>query len=173
MSKRVVFKLSKKDISCLILLLFVLITVGILFISYPSIFTSSVVRSELFIRIAGILISFFSIPLFIGYVLLLFEEDGLIVSNEGLINNTNLINIGQIAWKDITSIKTKKIKKHTLLLIFVKDESKYLKNKGLLKKINALGYKSSYGTSIVIETKHVLCTLEELKLTLRQHVSVE
>ncbi|MDM1045917.1 hypothetical protein HX004_14255 [Myroides sp. 1354] len=173
MSKSVVFKLSKKNISCLILLLFALIVVGGLFVLYPSIFISSLVRSEVFVRLVGILISFFSIPLFIGYVLLLFEENGLIVSNEGMINNTNLINIGQIAWKDITLIKTKKSKKNTFLLIFVKDESKYFKNKGLLKKINALGYKNSYGTSIVIETKHVLCILEELKLTLRQHVKVE
>lgn len=173
MSKNVIFNLNKHNIICIILMLFLLITVGVLFILYSSILTSSFIRSEFFIKIVGIIIIFFSIPLLIGYCVLLFDEDGLIVSNEGMINNTNLINVGQIEWKDITLIRTKKLKKNTLLLIFVKDESKYFRNKNLLKKVNAFGYKSSYGTSIVIETKNLHCSLEELKLILSKNVRFE
>lgn len=173
MRKKVIFNLNKKNIIYTILMLFLLIIVGFLFILYSSIFISSIVRSEFFIRIVGILISVFSLPLFIGYCILLFDKDGVIVSNEGMINNTNLINIGQIEWEDITLIRTKKLKKNTLFLIFVKDESKYFRNKGLLKKVNAFGYKSSYGTPIVIETKNLHCSLEELKLVLSKNVRFE
>ncbi|WP_353159025.1 STM3941 family protein [Myroides odoratus] len=173
MSEKVIFKLNKKNIVYTLLILFLLIIAGALFIFHSSIFISSLVRSEVFIKIVGSLLIFFSISLFIGYCILLIDEDGLIVSNEGMINNTNLINTGQIEWKDITLIRTKKLKKNTFLLIFVKDESKYFRNKGLLKKLNAFGYKSSYGTSIVIETKNLHCSLEELKSILSKNVRFE
>lgn len=170
MSEKVVFKLNKKNIICILLILFLLIIAGALFIFYPSIFTSSLVRSELWIKICGTSICLFSIPLFIGYFVLLFDDNGLIVSKNGMINNTNLLNSGQVEWRDITSIRIKKIKKNTFFLIFVKDERKYFGNRNLLKKINAFGYRSMYGTSIVIETKNLLCSLEEVKSNLNKYV---
>jgi len=146
MSEKVIFKLNKKNIVYTLLILFLLIIAGALFIFYSSIFISSLVRSELWIKISGTSICLFSIPLFIGYFVLLFDDNGLIVSKNGMVNNTNLTNTGQIEWRDITSIRIKKIKKNTFFLIFVKDERKYFRNINLLKKINAFGYRSMYST---------------------------
>lgn len=166
-----VYKMNKRNIISIILLLFLLEVSGFLFIYTPSFFTSTIVRSKLLIGIMGIFFCVVAAFFLIGHLRLLLSSNGVELYNKGMINNTNLTNIGLILWTDISSFKIKKLKKNILILIFVKNEEKYYHNiKNPVTTINLLSYKKIYKTPFVIETKNLFITAEELEDILQDKI---
>lgn len=170
MKEDIIYKMNKKNIIVLIIIGIVLGILGILFFIFTPFFVSTFIRNELFIKCVGILLIVLSLFFVIGYIRAFYEEYGLKMSSTGIINNTNLMNVGEIYWEDITSLRVIKLRNNALILVFVKDDDKYLKKVNFLKRLNILGYKNTYGTSVVIETKNINCSAEDLKTILEKRV---
>lgn len=165
MKNTITYKMNKKNVSFIIVILFLIEIFGFLFIYSPSFFTSTI------IRIIGIIFCIISVFFLIGHFTMLFSSYGLKLYDNGLVNNTNLTNVGLILWTDISSIKINKLKKNILILIFIKNEEKYYKNvKNPFKRINLSTYNNFYGTPFVIETRNLSISAEELERILQTKI---
>lgn len=107
----ITYKLNKKNIFIVVTILTIFGIFGILFFVSPTTFVSAFIRSATLIKFIGFFLSVFSILLLVGYITLLFDNYGFKMTEKGIINNTNLTNVGIVYWKDITKIKIKKLKK--------------------------------------------------------------
>jgi len=170
MKEEIIYELNKKSIVNLILLFTAFGILGLLFLIYTPFFVSSLIRNETLIKFVGVIAIVSSIFFLIGYVKALFYNYGLKISEKGIINNTNLTNIGVIYWEDIISVRVMELRKIPFVLVFLKDDDKYLEKISFLKRLNILGFKKTYGTSIVIETKNINCSAEDLKIILQKRL---
>src|SRR5690606_545535 len=113
------------------------VTLGVLFVITPETFISPLIKSHQVIIIAGIL----SVLLFgtagVYAMKKLFDKQvGLIIDEDGIIDNTNASSVGLIKWADITDIKTGQIASTKFLLIYSSASDFYLeKAKGFKRKI--------------------------------------
>ncbi|MDR0227487.1 MAG: hypothetical protein LBI72_00225 [Flavobacteriaceae bacterium] len=170
----IVFKLNKRNILILILILSLFMILSTLFVFYPSVFVSKMFRSVVYIRIMGGMGCVVFLCLLIGYIRLFFEENGLIISSKGITNKTNLVDVGEIKWVDIKYIEIRNLNKNVTFLIFTKDDSKFFqKQHTFFKKINAIAYRWAYRTSFIIETTKLNCSLEELEGLLRKKTKIK
>ena len=104
--EKVEIQLSKKKIILLSICSFMFVVLGILFLIYPENFISYIMRSEEFIRIAGIAsVLFFGSTGIYGIIKMLDNKVGLTIDENGIIDNTNATSIGLIKWSEITEIK--------------------------------------------------------------------
>ena len=99
----------------------------------------------------------------------LFDKSlGLIISDEGIFENTNATSIGFISWDNITDIKTIEIKSTKILLIFVKNPQIYLDKVSGFKKILMKSNFSMYGTPLSITSVTVKIKFNELEQIINQ-----
>ena len=120
MDKKIEIPLSKLKIGLLFSACMVFIILGILWTISPE-------NSSLFIRIFGIISTiFFGIcGLSIGKKL--FDRNvGLIIDDNGIIDNTNATSIGLIEWDDITGIERVEIASTKILVIKTDKPNKYI-----------------------------------------------
>ena len=164
MKEKLTFKINKLNFLITINILILLGGFGILLFIMPSFFISSFIRSENLIFYIGAGLVIMCAFLLIGYLNIYIKGYGLVLSNNGIENNSNLTNVGIINWEDITKIRTKDLNKNKLILLFVKNDKKYYKTvKNPIIKLNLLAYRQFYGTSFVIEPKNIDCTFKTLK----------
>ncbi|KAA5532525.1 hypothetical protein F0919_17225 [Taibaiella lutea] len=91
------------------------------------------------------------------------KKTGLIIDENGILDNTNASSIGLIKWTDITVIKTEQIASTKFLLIYTINPGFYLdKAKGLTKKLMA-GNNSMYGTPLSITSGALKCNFNNLE----------
>lgn len=158
---------GKKGKFKLIFFLIISITLGSVFILYPSTFSGSYVyRSEKTILLCGYFIMFGFVFLLAQYIYLFkFARCGLHITNEGIINNTNLLFSGLIKWKDIESISICEKYKNSID-VFIKNPEFYIKKtKNPIRKINMYMYYYFYKTPCVIGVQNLdIETSELLKL---------
>jgi hypothetical protein len=99
----------------------------------------------------------------------LFDKSlGLIISDEGIFENTNALSIGFISWDNITAIKTIQIKSTKILLIFVKNPQLYLDKVSGLKKFLMKSNFSMYGTPLSITSVTLKIKFNELEQIINQ-----
>lgn len=169
MNEIVEIKLNKKGVFIVLLILFILVCSGIMFISYPSVFTSGLFRSRLLVIIGGIFcsLSVFLIPPYIFMILSV--KPGLEINNRGLINRSNWTGLGLLSWTDIVRIEKKTVGKGEYILIFLKNSEDYVSRiKNPIKLLNIIQYKIAYNTPVVINPKSLDCTFEELESAIRE-----
>jgi len=99
----------------------------------------------------------------------LFDKSlGLIISDEGIFENTNALSIGFISWDNITAIKTIQIKSTKILLIFVKNPQLYLDKVSGFKKFLMKSNFSMYGTPLSVTSVTLKIKFNELEQLLNQ-----
>jgi hypothetical protein len=122
----------------------VFVVLSILFVSNPQKYISVICNNPIIIFIAGIAgILFFGLCS-ITFLIKLFDNSaGLIISNEGIFDNSGGLSVGFIPWSDIIEIGEIKISFQTLLKmrtqslinIIVKNPQDYIdKQKNILKR---------------------------------------
>lgn len=98
---------------------------------------------------------------------------GLIIDDEGIIDNTNAASIGRIKWSDITEISTRQLMSTKFLLIFTKDPNGILEKASGMKRKLLASSMTMYGTPISITSttlKYNFSDLEKLlKDKLQEH----
>ena len=91
------------------------------------------------------------------------RKPGLVIDENGIIDNSGGLAAGFIPWTDIEKISIEKVMKQQFLVIAVKNPEFYIDNqKSLLKKKGMQYNLSSYGSPIAISTNTLNCKLPEL-----------
>ena len=165
---QVEIELSKKKMVFALIGSLIFIILGIQFIVNPEKFVSPVFRSSEFILIAGICASLmFSYIAIIISKKLFDKKIGLIINQNGIVDNTSGMEIGLIEWNDITAIRIGQVKSTKFLLIDTDQPEKYLKKvnsfKARMMKLNT----SMYGTPLSISSNSLKCNFDELENAVR------
>jgi hypothetical protein len=99
---------------------------------------------------------------------MLVKAIGLVINDEGIIDNTNASSVGLIRWADIAEIRTEHIASTKFLLIFVKDPQLYLgRINGFKKMLMQSNYKM-YGTPLSITSTTLKIKFEDLERLVKE-----
>lgn len=164
-SKQIEIKLSKLKMVAMLFGAIVFVVLGILFVQNPEKFRTSIFSNPQVIFIVGLsIIVFFG---FIGLLLIkkLFDKSpGLIISDEGVLDNSSGVSAGLVPWADIIEIKEKIIANQKFINLVVKNPQDYIDRQKSAFKRKALQMNyNSYGTVIGISANSLKCNYTELK----------
>ncbi len=120
-------KLSRTKITLLIAIGIGFVLIGVPLILNPEQHTTIRYRSPELLRIIGIItVSFFGICLIFAIRKLFDPKKGLIINNNGIIDNTSATSIGLIEWSDITGIATIKVSSTKIIMVYTDKPEKYI-----------------------------------------------
>jgi hypothetical protein len=123
-----------------------------------------------FIRIIGIVtIVFFGFGIIVALRSLFEKKIGLIIDNNGILDNCSGISAGSIPWENIIEIRDIKIKGQKIFLIIVNNPEEYIEKQqnSFLRQMVKISYKI-YGTPISISANILKCNFNELKNILQE-----
>ena len=95
------------------------------------------------------------------------KSPGLVISDEGVFDNSSAVSVGLVLWSDLLEIKESKALNQIFISLVVKNPQAYIDRqtnviKGILMQKNY----DSYGTAIAISVNGLNCNYRELKETL-------
>lgn len=165
MIKNVKIKLNKKKMYKSIAVLIIFLLICLLFVFYPDTFTSVIFRSKYLIFLIGISGIIFSILYLYPIINKLYKLNiGLEINENGIINNTEYLNLGLIKWSDVNNVRVKEFGNGKFLLLDLKNEDDYLNRlNSIVFKFYAKFNKVQYGTIVHIAHSTLECTFEELE----------
>ena len=146
---------------------------GVCFVMSPEKFVSSIARSSTMIFIGGCLgiavFGFFWVTIFKK----LFDKaPGLIISVDGITDNSGGLPAGFIPWSDIVAVKVMVFKNQRLLNLVVKNPHEYIqRQKGALKRMLMKKNLEIYGAAIGISANSLKINFEELKEIIEKRLS--
>jgi hypothetical protein len=129
------------------------VAIGFWFILAPPTRTGSSLESTLLMVLGLVAIVFFG-GIAILIIRKLFDQrPGIIITEEGISDNSGGISVGQILWQDIEKFEVLQIQRQRLILILVKNPQDYLERQsnGWKRKLMAMNYRQ-YGTPLSIST---------------------
>ena len=140
------------------------VLIGIWFLVKPPEIENAVFGQPIFLRCTGA-IAF----LFFGWIALVLVKKisgspiGLIINDEGILDNSGGVPAGQIPWKDIREITLLKVANQRFIMIVVNNPEDYIKlqNNFIRRKTMEINYKS-YGSPISISSNTLKYDLDEL-----------
>jgi hypothetical protein len=169
-SKPIEIKLSKAKLILMFLACVMFVVLGVSFIRNPAEFKSFIMRSPTFIFSAG----WASVIFFggIGFFLIKKLNDksyGLVISKEGITDNSSGVSAGFIPWTDIIVIRESKVANQKLITIVVKNPEFYINSgKNILeKRARQINYKI-LGTPIGISANGLKINYKDLKTILEK-----
>lgn len=167
----------KKNLTKIILLLIGSVIFGVLCLNMfldPDKYVSFVFRSTLFVKFFGLT---GSVLTFIGIVLIAFKNIknnyGLLITEDGIIDNSSVGSIGLILWKDVKKMRQRKFMSTQFLLIDVRNPNEYLdkaKNKFILSLLKS--NLRMYGTPLAISSVALKCNFNELETILNDNYKI-
>jgi hypothetical protein len=161
MMNKIEIPLSKSKIALMALGSIAFVAAGFLFIFYLA--DHQTRFDPLIIKIVGaIAIIFFGATGISSFKKLFDNKSGLIVDENGIIDNSSGVSIGLIEWKDISGIRTKQVMSTKFLLIDTIDPEKYIqkanKFKGRIMRSNLY----MYGTPLSIASNALKYNFNDL-----------
>lgn len=123
----------------------------------------SINNSDLFLKIVGLSsMAFFSLT-FVASLIKIFDfKPGLIISKEGIYENSSFISLGFINWKDVLEVSKNEINHQKFVIIYLKDSEKYLqKAKGFKKIIAKINYRT-YNSPVFISAYGLKTSFKDL-----------
>lgn len=162
-------QLDKSKLTSMLIGSIVFVVLGIWFVINPTKFISPVSQSITIIFIAGIAgIIFFG---FIGFSIfkkLFDKEPGLIISANGIIDNSSGLSAGFIPWSDIKEIKETIVANQPFINLVVKDPQHYFdKQSSKIKRwLMKKNYKS-FDTAIGISANNLKYNYDDLILLIQ------
>ncbi len=170
----IVIPLSKVKLILMTLGSFTFVCLGIVFVIKPETFLSSVMRSKEVIFVTGLAsISFFGLAGLFILKKLFDNQPGLVVSREGIFDNSSATSAGLIEWNDIVDADLIKIFGQRIFLINVKDPQKYIQRQESTRRRNVLKANLKfYGTPITIAANGLKINFEQLQKLLTEKIRV-
>lgn len=156
--------LSKKKMLLLLFGAVAFVVVGTLFLLKPSIFISSAFRNPAIIFIAGLAsVLFFGLCAIVLLRKLFDKKAGLIISKEGITDNSSGMSAGLVLWSDIEEIETCSVSNQKFLIFIVKDPQRYIDNTTgtLKKKAMEMNY-NNYGSPVSISANSLQMNFDNL-----------
>lgn len=155
---------SKKKLLLIIIgsILFVLASVWLVFFLDGERITRF---NPILIKAVGIIgILFFGMACVPAIQKIIKDKIGLIINNEGIIDNSNAIDIGLIKWEDITHVQTAKVSSTKFIMIFVSNPEEYIERSSskIKRKMMQTNYKN-WGSPLSISSTSLQCSFTELE----------
>ena len=118
--------------------------------------------------VGGISILFFGAVGLFGIYKLVLNKSALVISDEGILDNSSSTSFGLIKWETITGFKIEEMMSQKFLVIHVTNPEELIEQaKGLRKKVMKNNY-SMYRTPITIPSSVINYKLVELKALLEK-----
>ena len=153
---------SKKKLLLILIISIIIVWLGVQFVMDPSAF-SNIRNSPRLVLIAGLIaIPFFGLTATIALRKLLDKRAGLIINEEGIIDNASGVSAGLVLWSDIREIKVWG-KDDKCLMIIVKNPQDYIDKatnpfkRGMMKSNH-----KSYGSPISISASALQTNFDDL-----------
>jgi hypothetical protein len=172
-SETIEIPISKLKAILLFIACLAFITAGVCFVVSPERFLSPVARSSTMIIIGGcvaiLVFGFFGITIFKK----LFDKSpGLIISADGITDNSGGLPAGFIPWSDITAVKVIEVNNQRLLNLVVKNPHEYIqRQKSALKRMIMKKNLDIYGAAIEISPNAIKINFEDLKEIIEKRFS--
>ena len=166
-------RLSKKKILLILLISIVFTAIGFWFVTNPPIIKNPVFGNPLMITVLGYASIVFSVICIIFCIRKLPDnKPGLIVDNEGFIDNSSGVSGGQILWKDIENISIFEMGRQKLIMLQVNNPEEYINRQtnGFKRKLMAMNHKM-YGTPLSITANTLDISFEELLAILSEKLN--
>ncbi len=161
---KIIIPLSKTKITLLTFGAIAFVVVGFLFTINPEKYVTLIFRNKELIRIAGIAsIGFFGLC-GIYLTLKLFDtKPGLIIDQNGVLDNSSGISAGLISWNDVQHIDKLEIARQRFIMIIVSNPEDYIKrqNNGFKRRVMKLNLKK-YETPLQISTNGLKIEFDRL-----------
>lgn len=166
--QEIVIPLSKQKLILMTIGALIFVGLGILFVINPEKYTSSIMRNPTIIFISGLAsISFFGLCAPFIFKKLWDKSPGLIITEQGIYDNSSGVSAGQILWTDIQNIAVLKIHRQRLIMLQVKNPQDYIdkQKSGFKRKMMTMNHKM-YGTPLSITSNGLKISFDELFSTL-------
>ena len=151
---------------------FAFVAIGFWFVMAPPSRTGSSLESTLLMVLGLVAILFFGGIAMLVIRKLFDSRPGLIINEQGLMDNSGGLSAGQILWTDIEDISVLQIQRQRLILVFVKNHQDYIdrQSNGWKRKLMTMNYRQ-YGTPLSISTNGLKISFDELVEILKQHLA--
>ena len=166
----IVIPISKQKIILLTIGALVFVGLGVLFVINPEKYTSPIMRNPTVIFISGLAsILFFGLCTPFIFKKLWDKSPGLIITDQGILDNSSGVSAGQIYWADIDDISVLKIHRQKLIMLQVKNPQEFIdkQTSSFKRKMMTLNYRM-YGTPLSITSNGLKITFDELLSTLTE-----
>jgi hypothetical protein len=107
--------------------------------------------------------------LFFGFAIFYFsfkltdKKPGIVVSNNGILDNSSAVAAGLIPWKDIKQFAIAKVMKQEFLIIVINNPEFYINKQTNIFKKKGMQYNlNNYGSPLAISAIGLKCSLNEL-----------
>ncbi|GER57959.1 hypothetical protein ULMA_00670 [Patiriisocius marinus] len=167
MNNEIKIPLSKNKILLIVLGSLMFVALGIWFLNDPEKLANSSYRprSSVFIQIIGIVaVVFFGVCGLFAFKKLFDEKDGLIINQDGIIDNASGTSIGLVKWTDITGIGMEQVHSQKFIMIEVSNPQYYINlQKNRIGKMAMKANYNKYGTPISISANSLKTDFTALK----------
>jgi hypothetical protein len=120
-------------------------------------------RNPIYVKaVAGAAVGFFGLCGVFGLFKLFDSAPGLIVDEEGIIDNSSALAAGRIPWSDIRGFEIRTVQNQKLLTIEVHNPEKYVQRAHVLKRPLVAINARSFGGPIQISSNALKINLDEL-----------
>ena len=127
MSNKIEIPLSKTKILLVVVGAIGFVVAGIYFILNPDQFASNGYGGRQMIQILGVVAAVFLGGALIFAMKKLFDNKvGLVIDDEGIVDNSNATSVGLIEWKDIIGVSTYQVASTKFLILETNDPEKYI-----------------------------------------------
>jgi hypothetical protein len=102
----------------------------------------------------------------LDYIKTVFDKNArLIISDTTLNDQLSILSCGEIPWDDVTEVSIRRLKRFNIqfLVITLKDDEKYLKNKHPVLRFFLKKYIRTYGGIILISENRIHYDIQQLK----------
>jgi len=167
-TERIEIQLSKSKLTLLSLGSIIFVGLGVWFVTNPPKESIPFFSNPTVLFIVGLAsILFFGLVGFFIFKKLFDNSPGLIISAEGVFDNSSGVSAGFVPWTDIVEIKETKVFNQSFINLVVKNLQDYIdrQKNAFKRKSIQINYKS-YGTVIGISTNGLKIKYEELKALL-------
>ena len=164
-SKKIEIQLSKSKVILLLLGALAFVAIGVWFVTAPPEMENPILGGPTKIFIVGVIsILFFGFAAFFAIKKLLDKTPGLVISEEGVFDNSSAVSAGLVPWTDLLEIRETKVVNQVFINLVVKNPQAYIdKQKNSIKrKLLQVNY-NTYGTVIGISPNTLKCDHKELK----------
>lgn len=169
---KILVPISKNKLILMLICSLVFVALGVIYINDPKALLNPVFRSKELVFVVGIAcVLFFGLASFYLFKKLFDNRPGLIISTDGIYDNSSATPVGLIEWKDIVNTDIIKIHGQRIILIKVKKPDKYIRRQESKRTRNVLKANLNfYGTPITLTANGLKITFETLERLLKENI---
>ncbi len=169
-NKAIVIELSKTKLFVLLVIAVTFVALGLWAINLDSsmIETHKKYNSPFYVHIVGAASLLMGIlAAFISLKKIFERAPGLVISDRGIIENSNIFSVGEILWKDVSGFQIVIVKKQKILYVLLKDPELYICRCSPLKRALLRFSLKVSPSPIAISTNSLKVDFEEMNSMLK------